>query len=306
MKTIKYIISKIINNSSVRFRSYNFAPLLRIIGKPQCKLFHFDFSSETTHLGDRLFFIPLVYSLRQKSIVVTFNKEEHLFQDIYYTLFGGFHSLDISTSPTGEVVLPSPSYADKRHKYKDFILVDFTDISAKQKVSDELISSFSKLLEIDLTCDWRAALAIYQPPVSQVAIKNKSYVFNNYINSGFFRKYFVSEQKLSMKARELSSMGYKIIHLGSESDKKNDCNSYDFVDYDLRGVLSVSQTVQLMFSPNVLGAVTYDNFIMHLCGIYNRRAYVLFRGRFLKKNFRQHMTYINNTFFLKQNEITYL
>ena len=80
-------------------------------------------------------------------------------------------------------------------------------------------------------------------------------------------------------------------------DLLGDKRSYDFIDIDLRRYLKFRVGV---FSECRNGgwAVTYDNFIMHLIGIFNKRAFVLFRvGGFLKRNSELHYNFINPVFF---------
>ena len=116
-----------------------------------------------------------------------------------------------------------------------------------------------------------------------VGLKGGSWVvFNNYIASGLFRKFFVEEELLYSKCVQLRKEGHKIIHLGSESDKRSDLREYPFVDYDLRGKLSLKQLLNLVVHPSVASTVTYDNFFMHLFGMLGKDAHVLFRGRFTK------------------------
>jgi len=74
----------------------------------------------------------------------------------------------------------------------------------------------------------------------------------------------------------------------------------------LRGTLSIVELVDLISSKRIVGAVTYDNFIMHLVGIFDKKAFVLFRGRFLRKNVDLHLNFVNSVFFRSNNKISYL
>jgi len=131
-------------------------------------------------------------------------------------------------------------------------------------------------------------------------------VFNNYVNSGFFRLFFIKNIVLEERCEYLKKQGFKVIHVGSPADKSSDSRRYDFVDIDLRGQLPMNDLLDLLSSHNVHEIVTYDNFIMHMAHIFNKSTSVLFRGRFLSKNRLLHINYINNTFLCRKNRINYL
>jgi hypothetical protein len=132
------------------------------------------------------------------------------------------------------------------------------------------------------------------------------FIYSNYIDSGKFRKYCINNKSLEIQAVNLKKEGYKLIHVGSKNDLFNDQSVYNFIDIDLRGELSISQLIQLIGNKKIKGVVSYDNFIMHLSGIFDKKSFVLFRGRFFKKNIISHIKFINIVFFTRKNRITYL
>tara|TARA_B110000879_G_scaffold212100_1_gene306952 strand:+ start:2108 stop:2647 length:540 start_codon:yes stop_codon:yes gene_type:complete len=174
----------------------------------------------------------------------------------------------------------------------------------ERNIEDELNIGMSPLIKSVMP--FRAAINLTKICDEFLNIDNKYYIFSNYIDSGWFRKYFVNVNALEKKAVYLKNQGYKILHVGSEKDLNKDNKKYKFIDQDLRGKLSISELIQLVAKKNIIGAVTYDNFIMHLCGIYDKKTFVLFRGRFSKKNATKHIKYINPLFFNDDNDIKYL
>lgn len=308
---ISYIWYKLKNRKAVKAETKKIAPLLRSRDGDFtnfCKNIFFDFSDRTTHLGDRLFFIPLVNELIASGFSVTISSKD----DVTSALTESISDLSLRRCETPSehdvVIYPAPSCLNFRKNYPEAILVDFTDTSVASKISDQLISSVSELFRLDLRKNFFRPFE--KPKIATEFIPRDNsieyYLFSNYIDSGRFRKFFIDENKLLAKADEIAKQGYKIIHVGSKQDKANDKKCYPFVDVDLRGQTSITDLIQMIQSENIIGAITYDNFLMHLVGMYGKTAYVLFRGRFTRKNREHHMLYVNNTFFDQKDKLIYL
>lgn len=303
----KYISFKLLNNIFSWFATRNAGALLRVFRNnvdSGRQSFHFDFTDPSTHLGDRLFFFPLIIHLIKNGQMVSVSNQDFLTISLMERLFG-------ITVPTGTanafdtVVYPRPSFLNFMGLYRKVAIVDFTDTRARNHVSRQLIESFCRLFSLDLDPQIMGVDSL-SSNYKQINSQDRYFLFSNYINSGIFRKRFVDESKLIKQALALKNQGYKIVLVGSKSDADIDRIKYPFVDVDLRGKTTVSDMVDLVRSPNVYGAVTYDNFLMHLIGICNKKAFVLFRGRFLKKNVDHHLKYVNNTFFQSEDNIVYL
>jgi hypothetical protein len=291
-----YLIYKIINNLFCLFWNKNkLIPLLkfRYFSFDQA-IFNFDFTHQTTHLGDRLFFFPLIKSLHDKNIPYRIT-DNGLTEKLFYAIYGV--CLLSSTGKNYINVVPKPSLLCFFKKYDNLILCDFTDLKVNNKVSLELISSFSLLFNINLDSNYSFDFNAKIPLRNEFLTDGDSYIiFNNYINSGFFRIFFLDMNLIIDKCILFKNSGFKIIHVGSLHDKRNDSNIYTFVDMDLRGLLSPDELISLLSNPNVFGIVTLDNFIMHIGHIFNKNTWVLFRGRFFKSHYLHHLNYINNNF----------
>ena len=122
---------------------------------------------------------------------------------------------------------------------------------------------------------------------------SKVVLFNNYLDSGIFRKKFVDHTKLADRADELARAGFEIWHVGSSSDKLNDKSVYNFVSKDLRGTTSISDIVKLFSSGLIVRVVSFDNFYLHLAELYELPSDILFRGRFTSKARRVHFASVN-------------
>jgi hypothetical protein len=284
--------------------------MLSLVGDSPQNLQHiyFDFDDPTTHLGDRLFFFPLIAQLHAKGFTLSLNLADNVTRQIFYALYGVDPFLDGGDKDVDLAVIPKPSYLNKRETHKSLLVVDFTDSKITGIITESLIMSFGKLFAQHLNAQ---CLSICNPrfrifPTTILAENQNYYLFSNYIHSGFFRKWFLNENRLQLKCIEIKNQGYKIIHVGSAQDKVGDKKFYSYVDLDLRGKLSLIQLILLLASPKINGSITYDNFLMHLTGLFNKEAYVLFRGRFGKSGRAHHFRYVNNTCFSKLNEPHYL
>lgn len=308
---ISYIWYKLKTRRAVKAETKKIAPLLRSRESDFanfCKNIFFDFSDRTTHLGDRLFFIPLVSELIASGFSVTISSKDCVTSALAESICGLALRKCETPSEHDVVIYPAPSFFNFRKNYPEAVLVDFTDTNVASKISDQLISSVSELFRLDLQKNFFRPFE--KPKIAKEFLPGDNsieyYLFSNYIDSGRFRKFFIDENKLLAKADKIAKQGYKIIHVGSKQDKAKDKKLYPFVDVDLRGQTSIPDIIQMVQSENIVGAITYDNFLMHLVGMYGKTAYVLFRGRFTRKNREHHILHVNNTFFDQKDKLIYL
>lgn len=307
---LAYIKNKIVNNIAFAAKTVKVASLLRAadIVCIDSGSFCFDFSDATTHLGDRLFFIPLMKALAEKGYDLRISQHDTVTEVLLRKIIGvspvGMTDLNASDC----IIFPAPSFSNLNRKYKKGVLVDFTDTACSQKVTMQLIDSVNQFFDLNLKHTGLKKICVNDNSRSSfgLSIDQEYWLFSNYIDSGRFRKLFLNENKLVKKAEYIKSKGFNIIHVGSKADADKDGRKYEFVDIDLRGKTSISEMIDLVQLPSVVGAITYDNFLMHLMGIYGKVAYVLFRGRFSRKNREHHMLHVNNTFFDQRDKLIYL
>lgn len=249
-------------------------------------IFYFDFSHRTTHLGDRLFYFPVIIELLVNNKSVILDPKDKITGELFEAVYG--KKLPCKTNQKRDeliFILPKPSFLARIAKicrYRSIVITfDFkSNKNVVEQISDQLSlkkTPISDLLPKDI-----------KPKSSN----GKIALLSNYIDSGFFRKWFVNEQKLIEKCLQLKSEGYQIWHVGTTADKIKDKSEYLFVDKDLRGELSLKQIVEIIKKNDVL-IVSYDNFLMHLGNIFCRNVFVLFRGRFQKKAVDFHMKCVN-------------
>lgn len=307
---MKYLVYKILNFIFiVNFKKFQICNIVfsnKPINIGNSSKILFDFSHSSTHLGDRLFFFPLIYNLYNSGIEIHISENDLITESLFKKLDNSLEfTKEFNKKNIDLVIVPAPSLLAlySEYKYLNLVICDFLKVN-ERNIEDELNIGMSPLIKSVMP--FRAAINLTKICDEFLNIDNKYYIFSNYIDSGWFRKYFVNVNALEKKAVYLKNQGYKILHVGSEKDLNKDNKKYKFIDQDLRGKLSISELIQLVAKKNIIGAVTYDNFIMHLCGIYDKKTFVLFRGRFSKKNATKHIKYINPLFFNDDNDIKYL
>jgi hypothetical protein len=302
-----YIIYKLLNKLTLFgfcLTSRNYGPLLVCAKNIRNKNLIFDFSDETTHLGDRLFCFPLFSALLEENIPFCIKDPSLITQNLYHAICNK-RLKNFAGSKDPIFVLPSSSLLANARKWNKLILIDFHR-EAHGSITDSIIASFGKLLDTDLKKENSEESFGRYTRAPEKPISQKFVLFNNYIWSGKFRKLLLNEQKLHDKCRNLRNLGFSVVHVGSAHERTIDRKLYEFVDLDLRGKLALPELVRLMASDTNFGAVTYDNFLMHLAGIFNKPAYVLFRGRLSRRKREHHFASINPTFFRNKSLIKYL
>ena len=258
----------------------------------------FDFTHSSTHLGDRLFYFPLIYYLIKNNFKVYFEKKDRISPEIFLALYNKqINCLEKKKNSQAALIFPKYSLLAK---VKDAFIHKCHIFSPSSLSDNNLIEQLFEAFGIDKRC-----LAFSLPKKIPVKRQKKIILLSNYIDSGFFRKWFVEEEKLFRECKKFKKLGYEIWHIGSEMDKKGDRRDYNFVDKDLRGCLSLTELINEIKN-NSVTIVSFDNFIMHLGNIYNRNCKILFRGRFLKKNRDYHFRCVNSCLSNNKNTINYL
>jgi len=308
IKIVKYLLYRIVNNLFFKCKFFKKFITLLYTKKnyefENIKILEFNFADNNTHLGDRLFTFPLIYLLIKNNYKIYFNKND----SISNLLFKQFYGVDIpfsdSDSNVDITVITKPSLLGLNLEFNNIIIIDFNDKDSTDRLPIQLIHSFRKIINFaDINEN------IFNEIESNVFFNNPRYnyyIFNNYIDSGAFRKFFCNEKLLYAKCLSLRELGYKIIHVGSGKDLLNDKKTYNFIDIDLRGKIELEELLSIIKSKNVIGAVTFDNFIMHTMGFYKKKSFVLFRGRFKKSSREFHFNFVNNSFYLDESLLEYV
>ena len=88
------------------------------------------------------------------------------------------------------------------------------------------------------------------------------------------------------------SKGYKVVLVGAINDYISN-DRREFIDYDLRGRLTLLEIFSLFESEDCVSYLGYDNAFMHIACYLRKDSFILFRGRFSSKGRDLHYRSIN-------------
>ena len=254
---------------------------------------------EMMHFGDHLFFEPLARHLRSqgyKLLISPINAMEFYFQDLGYKI-GNDSSLE-----NIDLIITKVEFIRALKKVDSQILfINTASSKIKSPLCNDMIEKVSKFLELQQV-DYDPIPSYFYTANDRFLSflnKNNNYIiFNNYIDSGSIRSGSTHQDSIVGFVKNLKNKtGFKVIHTGSSNDKNSDPLTYDFVDIDIRGKTSIKDLFELCALNNVIYNVSFDGFQMHLFFIQNKKSFILFRGRLIKKNEDYIKKYVNPPFF---------
>ncbi|MBH11290.1 MAG: hypothetical protein CMG74_13240 [Candidatus Marinimicrobia bacterium] len=299
VKKLIYIFYKIVSNFYlIIIRNKQIFPGLYLLKKPHIinRIVFYLNDKSFFHLGDQLFFAQTIIALKNNNFPIEVLAPDNL--KLFWRANGiKINSLGSKLDKKSDLVITYPPVyiKHKLHSYNSLI-VDFTNSKINSRITDyfsEKLSHiiFSKPLQrpkikFDLNINKKIKNQI-------INIGENIWVFNNQIDSGFFRKSFKKNQKLYNKMMYLFNKGEKIIFVGKSSNN----NIYEkYFSLDLRGKTTPDEIFSLLSLNCVKGVISYDNFLMHACLLLNKKAHIVFRGRYSRKKELHHYNNVNTAF----------
>lgn len=286
-KLVNFIVTKIVFNSHKRSSSLNFD-----------KEFYFDFSHSSMHLGDRLFYLDAFLALSRNGKTVYISDCDEKTKVIFSNIAPEIKIVGRCFDPDRfNLIVPEQS-----------VLAKLLSIC---KANSYLVVKYSKKGEKNISWQLCDMLRVNYVPASEtlqketIDCRSSKILMSNYIDSGFFRKLFVDEDKIPQKVLGLKDNDMQVLHVGTQKDKIEDSKVYPFVDLDLRGQLSVADLITFVRDHRPV-IVTYDNFIMHLGILFECEVHVLFRGRFTAAARDFHFKKVNETLRKENGHVKYL
>jgi hypothetical protein len=237
---------------------------------------------EFIHLGDHLFFLPII-----KSFVAA---GYHVKVSVSKTMFNFVNRLQLPLVSEGEpygaydLVISRFELMPELAKYKSLLV--HVSQNLKMPICSQLLHSFSQYFER------RFASQVEFDPFNNPTIlkqlqlpENKKLVlFNVYCDSS---AYLVGRrqraQLIKTVERYASDPNYQVVFVGGLKDKLADRGQYGFSHIDLRGKTNVVELFELVRHPNVELYIGFDAFVMHLFSLSGKNSLVKFRGRITKK-----------------------
>lgn len=237
---------------------------------------------EFMHFGDHFFFEPLANSLNQKFDfkIVPIKAMEFYFDKLDYKL-GSMLDLD-----TADLIITRKEFYDELKSKKNVLYIDLASLEIERFVCDEFVYKTSDLLKIEYNKHNKPQTILTNNAKIDLNPNQKYILFNNYVDSASYRLRKQHFTKLNDFCRNFAlENDYKVIHIGSQKDKDNDKKNYDFIDIDLRGKTSIEDLFSLSNLNNIVNCISFDTFLMHIFATYDKKSYIMFRGRFTKKGY---------------------
>ena len=276
---IKKLLSKSLYNGSVYTNSKrNFDDYKNII-------FFFDYP-KYVHLGDQLFFKPLIgrlKNIKNNTFVFTTTGMEFIFSKC---IKKDIEEYSDSLFITRDDLLP---YLKSRFNNIEYFLYNNMSLSINEPISNYILSKFCdyfKLINIELEISDGDYLDfdLVSRDKFNLSLKENIIILNNYIDSGKFRLSSSRKKLLLENIKNNKRNNDFVVHLGSQKDKDDDKNNYNsLIDLDLRGKTSIEDIFFILSLRNIKAVYCHDTFIMHIANIYNQKIYLVFR-HFFKYN----------------------
>ncbi len=298
-----YNLKKVFNKLEVfKLRRHAIASNLFLLNKKcnQVKSILFYFPDyEMMHFGDHLFFEPLARHLRShgyRLIISPINAMEFYFQDL------GYRIGDDSSLENIDLIITRVEFIGALKNVDSQILfIDTASSKIKSPLCNDIIEKVSEFLglqNLNYNPVPSYSYTVNEGKLSFLSKNNNYIIFNNYIDSGSIRSGSTHQNSIIDFVRSLKDKtGFKVVHTGSSNDKNCDSRVYDFVDIDIRGKTSIKDLFIICSLNNVIYNVSFDGFQMHLFFVQNKKSFILFRGRLIKRNEDYIKKFVNPPFF---------
>lgn len=224
------------------------------------------------HVGDQIFFRPLVQHLKQAGFDVSMTHAPQL-----GFLFGDMPRAEPRASPGALVVSRHEVLRTALAAYgaaADYFVFYMASRAIRRPIANFFIEAFADWFEVpELNRRIDAARMLPFQPSPEIALAKFALpdlrpliVLSNYIDSGLHRKLPWRERTMVRHAAMLKhAAGGVIVHVGTARDRAHDGRDYSgIVDYDLRGRTSVQDLFHLLAAPNILRVFCFDTAILHI------------------------------------------
>lgn len=249
-------------------------------------LFYFP-NSDFMHLGDHLFFEPIIRLFKENEYEVEVFPAP-IMSDYFINLK---YKLTKEFLPDNfDIIVSSSRFILELKKVKNNVLLVETECPDINKaliddVNEKIMKHFKFSNKVPTTPRYLDSKSDILKKF-QINPNHNYIVFSNYLVSGSFRVFKNKFTKLEAAVINFKNKNnnYKVIHLGSKKDKLLDLKVYDFVDIDLRARTDLIDLFELCNAKQIDTYFGFDNFLMHLFFIKNKNLYIMSRGRWSKKS----------------------
>jgi hypothetical protein len=258
----------------------------------------FDFSdARHVHIGDHLFLEPTMRACRLRGVDVCVSPIPAM-RD--YFRQAGYTVVDSETARRQELRVSSVYMYDctpRRERHQRFLYLNTIDHRITRPVAEHLAEQVVRAARLDPATpviDGRPYLLPAGPTLLDTQPLREGdrgwIVFNDAVDSGWFRVLPADRRRLADVAAERRREGFRIVRVGSAADLAKRPDPLGIEDLDLRGRTTVLDLFRLLGSAKVAGTISFDTVVAHMGMAYDKPAIVRLRRftpghqRFLKRH----------------------
>jgi hypothetical protein len=243
----------------------------------------FDFSNARhVHIGDHLFLEPTFRACRDRGIPVVVAPIAPM-RD--YFLEAGYQLATAAEVREQALRVTSVYMYDdvpRRERHERYLYLNTIDHHITGRVAEHLAGHVVRAACLDpetpaitgrpyLATPGPTALDAVDPPAGNW------WVFNDAVDSGWFRVLPSDRKLLAEVAAEKQKQGARILRVGSAADLERQPEPLPFDHLDLRGRTRVMDLFRLLRSPLVAGTISFDTMVAHMGIACGKDAIVHFR-----------------------------
>lgn len=237
------------------------------------------------HVGDQIFFRPLVQRLKEGGFQVSVTTSPNL-----EFLFKDMPRVELRQQP-GALVISRVEALDNAAavygpsaSYFGFYMASRSIVRPIANFLLEALIDWFRLSHLDRRvrrasfCPFATApesvLKKFRIPLDQPLV-----ILSNYIDSGHHRKLPWREREIVHRAANFSrGIGGLIVHVGTARDKERDRQDYaNVVDVDLRGATTVEDLFHLLAHSRIRAVFCFDTAILHIARIFGAETTLVTR-----------------------------
>ena len=251
----------------------------------------FDFSDPRhVHLGDHLFLEPAMRACRDRGARVVVAPHPAMRE---YLREAGYTVVDRSVARQQELRVSSVWMYDdfpSRERRSRVVYLNTIDHHIDAPIAEHLAAHLLRAAGLErerVAIDGRPYLVAPGPsPLDAIPDDGGRWlVFNDAVDSGWFRVTSSDRAALAAVAAAKRREGFRIVRVGSAADLAKRPEPIGAEDLDLRGRTSVVELFRLLGSPRVAGTISFDTLVAHMGIAYDKPAIIRLR-RFSKRHAR--------------------
>jgi hypothetical protein len=256
----------------------------------------FDFSNARhVHIGDHLLLEPALRTVRDSGIpvvVAPIAPMRDYFFEARYQLATPEEVKEQALRVTSVYMYDDVPRAERHKRY---LYLNTIDHHITGRVAEHLAEYVARgvCLEPEVPSVEGRPYLVQPGPTPLDSIEPRTanwWVFNDAVDSGWFRVLPSDRQLLAAAAAEKRKAGFRIVRVGSPADLEKRPQRIGIEDLDLRGRTSVMDLFRLLRSPLVAGTISFDTVVAHMgiaCGkdaVIHLRRFTPAHQRFLKSH----------------------